>query len=284
MAHVIADRVLESSLTAGSGVFTLAGAVLGFRAFTAVCAVTDTVPYYIEAVDDVGRPTGEYEYGLGTYSAANQLTRTTVRGSSNGGLAVAFSAGLKLVGLGIPAPNSAATRQEWRNSLGLGAGGDYVAPIVNGGTGGNTAAAARTALGTNDAANITAGDLAVARIAAALNAAGSAPLFACRAWVNFNGTGTLAIRASGNVTSVTDNGPGDYTVNFATALQDTNFVMVPSMTYSGSYAVPGTAGQAVSIGAKTTSSQRVYTGNVLAAANAVWNPTDPVEVGLAFFR
>ncbi|MGV3727734.1 hypothetical protein [Hydrogenophaga sp.] len=131
MAHVIADRVLESSITAGTGVFTLAGAVLGFRAFTAVCAVADTVPYYIEAVDDVGRPTGEYEYGLGTYSAANQLTRTTVRGSSNGGLAVSFAAGTKLVGLGIPAPNSAATRLEWRNSLGFTALGNTLATVAD---------------------------------------------------------------------------------------------------------------------------------------------------------
>lgn len=51
-----------------------------------------------------------------------------------------------------------------------------------------------------------------------LNASGSAPIYAARAWVNFNGTGTVAIRASGNVSSITDNGTGDYTVNFSTAL------------------------------------------------------------------
>lgn len=54
---------------------------------------------------------------------------------------------------------------------------------------------------------------------------GTAPLYACRAWVNFNGTGTVAIRASGNVTSITDNGTGDYTVNFTTALPDTNYAV-----------------------------------------------------------
>ena len=53
-----------------------------------------------------------------------------------------------------------------------------------------------------------------------MNAAGSAPLYACRAWVNFNGTGTPSIWAGRNVSSITDNGPGDYTVNFATAMQD----------------------------------------------------------------
>jgi len=51
----------------------------------------------------------------------------------------------------------------------------------------------------------------------------SAVAYGCRAWVNFNGTGTVAIRASGNVSSITDNGTGDYTVNFTTALADANY-------------------------------------------------------------
>lgn len=64
---------------------------------------------------------------------------------------------------------------------------------------------------------------------------GSAPSYTCRAWVNFNGTGTVAIRASGNVSSITDNGVGDYTVNFTTAMPDANFsVAVTSGFGSGS--------------------------------------------------
>jgi hypothetical protein len=43
------------------------------------------------------------------------------------------------------------------------------------------------------------------------------------AWVNFNGTGTVAIRSSYNVSSITDGGVGTYTVNFATALSDVNY-------------------------------------------------------------
>lgn len=58
------------------------------------------------------------------------------------------------------------------------------------------------------------------------NASGSAPVYAARAWVNFNGTGTVAIRASGNVSSITDNGTGDYTVNFTTAMSDANYCVV----------------------------------------------------------
>ena len=44
-----------------------------------------------------------------------------------------------------------------------------------------------------------------------------------RAWVNFDGTGTVAIRASYNVSSITDNGTGDYTVNFTNAMPDANY-------------------------------------------------------------
>ena len=56
-------------------------------------------------------------------------------------------------------------------------------------------------------------------------ASGTAPLYACRAWVNFNGTGTVTIRASGNVSSITDNGVGDYTINFTTAMPDANYAV-----------------------------------------------------------
>lgn len=56
----------------------------------------------------------------------------------------------------------------------------------------------------------------------AFNATGSAPVYACRAWVNFNGA-SAAIRASGNVSSITDNGIGDYTINFTTAMPDANY-------------------------------------------------------------
>jgi len=55
------------------------------------------------------------------------------------------------------------------------------------------------------------------------NATGSAPVYACRAWVNFDGEGTVSISGSGNVSSITDNGTGNYTVNFTTAMPDTNF-------------------------------------------------------------
>jgi hypothetical protein len=54
--------------------------------------------------------------------------------------------------------------------------------------------------------------------------------YKCRAWVNFNGTGTVAIRGSGNVSSITDNGTADYTINFTTAMPDTNYAFVTGIT------------------------------------------------------
>ena len=51
-------------------------------------------------------------------------------------------------------------------------------------------------------------------------------VFTCKAWVNFNGTGTVAIRASGNVSSITDNASGNYTVNFTTAMPNANYAVV----------------------------------------------------------
>lgn len=69
------------------------------------------------------------------------------------------------------------------------------------------------------------------RVKTALNASGTAPIYACRAWVNFDGTGTVAIRASGNVSSVTDNGTGRYTVNFTTAMVDANYSIEVTSSY-----------------------------------------------------
>jgi hypothetical protein len=86
----------------------------------------------------------------------------------------------------------------------------------------------------------------VAPTATALTtASGSAPSYSARAWVNFNGTGTVAIRASGNVSSITDNGTGDYTVNFTTSMPDVNYIaaflsnQIISRTDSGSQSVNG---------------------------------------------
>jgi hypothetical protein len=64
----------------------------------------------------------------------------------------------------------------------------------------------------------------------------AAVAYGCRAWVSFNGTGTVAIRGSGNVTSITDGGTGDYKVNFTTAMPDANYCTNATGTHdSGTY-------------------------------------------------
>jgi len=77
------------------------------------------------------------------------------------------------------------------------------------------------------------------QVKSATNASGSAPIYSCRAWVNFNGTGTVSIRASGNVSSITDNGTGDYTVNFATAMPDVNYAACGASGLNGATATAG---------------------------------------------
>lgn len=87
----------------------------------------------------------------------------------------------------------------------------------------------------------------------------SAVAYGCRAWVNFNGTGTVAIRASGNVSSITDNGTGDYTVNFTTAMPDANYSVACCVRVdggSGRYDTTVIKGGT----APTTSAIRVSTG------------------------
>jgi len=65
-----------------------------------------------------------------------------------------------------------------------------------------------------------------------------ATAYGCRAWVNFNGTGVVAIRASGNVSTITDNGTGNYTVNFAVAMPDANYSAVVGANNLTNNAVP----------------------------------------------
>lgn len=103
MAHVIQDRVKETTTTTGTGALTLAGAATGYQAFSAVCSTGDTLYYALQAVDGSGAPTGDWEVGFGTYSGANTLTRTSVLASSNSGAAVSLASGTKQVWLDMPA-------------------------------------------------------------------------------------------------------------------------------------------------------------------------------------
>lgn len=96
MAHIIADRVKETTTTTGTGALTLAGVEAGHRTFASQMSTSDTCFYCIDGGT-------EWEVGLGTYSGVNTLTRTTILTSSNSNSAVDFSAGTKLVFITHPA-------------------------------------------------------------------------------------------------------------------------------------------------------------------------------------
>lgn len=101
MALVLADRVRETTTTAGTGTITLAGAVTGYQSFSAIGNGNTT--YYTIA----GQNTSEWEVGIGTYtSSGTTLSRTTVLASSNAGSLVPFSAGTKDVFVTYPAEKS----------------------------------------------------------------------------------------------------------------------------------------------------------------------------------
>lgn len=103
----------------------------------------------------------------------------------------------------------------------------------------------------------------------ALNATGSAPIYACRAWVNFDAkSGTPTIKASGNVSSITDNGIGDYTVNFTTAFSDAFYSVITSS--DNQIANPYTI---------TASNFRISAYE----RKDTWSPTDAI-IGVSVFR
>jgi len=143
---------------------------------------------------------------------------------------------------------------------------------------GNTAGAA---VGTTDTQTLTNKTLTTPNINSAQFAtvSGTAPLYAARAWVNFNGTGTVAINANGNVSSITDNGVGDYTVTFTTAMPDVNY-SVSGMAKSSDTA--GTRMAAMQLIANATATATTFVRVTVQLDNTSTRDADPVSV--AVFR
>jgi hypothetical protein len=111
-------------------------------------------------------------------------------------------------------------------------------------------------------AKIADGNITFAKLSASATEADNVAKRTAKAWVNFNGTGTVAIRDDFNVSSITDNGTGDYTVNFSTSLANVNYLAIPYASRGGSNA--NREAQEVTRG--TSSYQlttKIYTGNPL---------------------
>ena len=100
----------------------------------------------------------------------------------------------------------------------------------------------------------------------------AAVAYGCRAWVNFNGTGTVAIRGSANVTSITDSGVGSYIVNFTTAMPDVNYSVV------GAVGPASAGGECVQIVSLAT------TGATISTSNNLTGLLDRANVGVAILR
>jgi hypothetical protein len=102
-----------------------------------------------------------------------------------------------------------------------------------------------------------------------------------KAWVNFNGTGTVAIRRGFNVSSITDNGTGNYTVNFTTAMTDANYTVVLQST---GFSLANIGGNIVIAGAYTTGANLKSTTQLqlqtFANTTAVY---DYAEINVAVF-
>lgn len=122
-----------------------------------------------------------------------------------------------------------------------------------------------------------------------LNAVGAAPVYACRAWVTFNGTGSVAILASGNVSSITDNGVGDYDINFTIPMPDANYAVVASGRRSTGPIPNSGSGSSVSIAPTvnpTVSVVRVFVCDLVStsSASSIVLAADQNRISIGIFR
>jgi hypothetical protein len=166
-----------------------------------------------------------------------------------------------------------------------------ILPIANGGTGASTLTANNVMLGNGTGAiqfvaPSTSGNSLVSNGTSWISstpaappklstASGSAPSYSARAWVLFNGTGTVSITGSANVSSITDDGTGLYTLNFSTAMPDANY----SVTGSG-YRIQDGQYTCLSSSTLTASSAQVSSwGSFSATTNR-----DAAQISVAIFR
>lgn len=246
MAFVTKDRVLETSTTTGTGTYTLAGAATGFQTFQGgVVAANDYVPYFVEDGTN-------WECGIGRVLASpSRLERTTVLKSTNSNNAVNWGAGTRNLRCGWPAElntprlktksvagaaDVTLTQDEQRADVLIftGALTGNISVIVD-------ATHWRWIVFNNTSGAFTLTVKVSGQPGVAVTQGKSKVLYcdgtdvedghtdvenAAQAWALWNGTGTPAITVGYNVTSITDNGAGDYTLNWTKPFSSANYSSV----------------------------------------------------------
>lgn len=163
-----------------------------------------------------------------------------------------------------------------------------MATTISGSTGvtypaGGTDNPAGAGVGTTDTQTLTNKTLTTPNIDSAQFAtvSGTAPIYPCRAWISFNAVpATPTIYGSANISSITDNGTGDFTLNFTTAMPDVNYSLAGSGMFSGA-----SDGNTPAVGARRGVTAYVTTSiriQVSVPSTAALN--DPLYVNAAIFR
>jgi hypothetical protein len=140
MAHIIADRIKETAIVIGTGTASLLGAVSGHKAFSSAMSIGDTCIYVI-----INSSGSQWETGIGTYSAVNTITRTTVKSSTNNNNLVVFNGEVVNIFMGVTAASFSAYDPTTKTITDTTWSGNTIA-TSKGGTGLNTVGTANQIL------------------------------------------------------------------------------------------------------------------------------------------